>query len=71
MVLYLKPIKKERPRMTDLHTHRCPCRQCKVHREIERLESLEYSALPRIEDMDSLPDDLGGCLYDPEDMLEL
>ncbi len=57
--------------MTDLHTHRCQCRQCKLHREIERLESLEYSALPRIEDMDSLPDDLGGCLYDPEDMLEL
>ncbi len=40
--------------MTDLHTHRCQCRQCKVHREIERLESSEYSALPRIEDMDSL-----------------
>ena len=49
--------------MYDLHTHRCPCRPCKVHREIERLEGLEYSALPRIEDVDSLPDDLGGCLY--------
>ncbi|MGO9566025.1 MAG: hypothetical protein ACLP5H_00650 [Desulfomonilaceae bacterium] len=57
--------------MTDLHTHRCQCRQCKVHREIERLESLEYSALPRIEDVDSLPDDLGGCLNDSEDMMEL
>jgi hypothetical protein len=54
--------------MYDLHTHRCPCRPCKVHREIERLESLEYAAFPPIEDIDSLPDDLGGCLYDPEDM---
>jgi|GEM_PF-4854533 len=40
--------------MTDLHTYRCECRECRLHREIERLESLEYSALPRIEDMDSL-----------------
>lgn len=57
--------------MTDLHTHGCQCRGCILHREIERLETLENSALPCIEDMDSLPDDLGGCLYDPEDMLEL
>ncbi len=40
--------------MTDLHTYRCQCRQCRLHREIEPLESLGYSALPRIEDMDSL-----------------
>jgi hypothetical protein len=57
--------------MTDLHTHHCQCRQCKLHWEIERLVSLEHSALLRIEDMDSLPDDLGGCLYDHGDMLEL
>jgi hypothetical protein len=57
--------------MTYLHTHRCQCGQCKLHWEIERLEFLENSALPRTEDMDSLTDDLGGCLYDPEDMLEL
>ncbi len=57
--------------MTDLHTDRCQCRECKLRREIERLESLEYSALPRIEDIDSLPDDLGGCLCEPEDTLEL
>jgi hypothetical protein len=63
-------MKKRRPRMSDLHTHLCKCRPCKVHREIERLDSLEYPALPTIEDIDSLPDDLGGCLYDPDDRLE-
>ena len=57
--------------MTDLHTYRCECRECRLHREIERLESFGYSTLPPIEDVDSLPDDLGGCMYDPEDMMEL
>ncbi len=54
--------------MTDLHTPRCRRRQCKLDVEIGRLESLEYPALPRIGDMDSLPGDLSGCLYDPVDM---
>jgi hypothetical protein len=42
------------------HSPSCPCYPCKLRRQIKRHEEPEDITLPPLDDLDGLPDDLGG-----------